>query len=95
MVAEIAMAEVAVAWGAQRPDRSDLATLKMEARQQKSWMNVKPAENGILRLSYALNPLTPCISPADRPALGDAAARAVAGPGSGLPRRRPGRRRRR
>jgi len=61
-VAEIAMAEVAPAWGVQRPDRTDLAALKIEARQQKSWMNVKPAENGVLRLSYALNPLTPCNS---------------------------------
>jgi eukaryotic-like serine/threonine-protein kinase len=59
-VAEIAMAEVAPVWGALRPDRSDLTALKIEARQQKSWMNVKPAENGVLRLSYALNPLAPC-----------------------------------
>ncbi len=62
-LAEIAMAEVAPAWGALRPDRADLGALKIEARQQKSWMNVKPAENGVLRLSYALNPLTQCNSP--------------------------------
>jgi hypothetical protein len=62
-LAEIASAEVPLAQGVLRPDRSDMNALKADARQQRPFLNTRPPETGTLRLNYALNPLAPCESP--------------------------------
>ena len=50
-------------WGALRPDRCDYAVLRMDARQQRSWVQQRGKDGGVLRLTYLLNPLLPCASP--------------------------------
>jgi len=50
-------------WAAMRADRCDFAVLRLEARQQRSWLQQRGKDNGVLRLTYLLNPLLPCASP--------------------------------
>jgi hypothetical protein len=50
-------------WAAIRADRCDFAELRVEARQQRSWLQQRGKDNGVLRLTYLLNPLLPCASP--------------------------------
>lgn len=50
-------------WAAMRPDRCDFAMLRVEARQQRSWLQQRGKDNGAQRLTYLLNPLLPCASP--------------------------------
>lgn len=60
---EVAASEAALAFGMLRPERSDIAGLRNEARQIRSVLGARPPEQGALRLNYALNPLAPCESP--------------------------------
>jgi hypothetical protein len=50
-------------WAALRADRCDYAVLRMDARQQRSWVQQHGKDGGVLRLTYLLNPLLPCASP--------------------------------
>ena len=50
-------------WAALRPDRCDCTALRMDARQQRSWVQQRGRDGGVLRLTYLLNPLLPCASP--------------------------------
>jgi hypothetical protein len=60
--------EAAAAWAVLRPERCDFAGLRLEARQNRSWLGTRGIAGGLPRLSYLLNPLLPCASPllADR-----------------------------
>jgi hypothetical protein len=55
--------EAVVNWGALRPERCDVATLRLEARQNRAWLGTRGAAGGLPRLTYLLNPLLPCASP--------------------------------
>ena len=46
-----------------RSDRCDFAVLRVEARQQHSWLQQRGQGGGVPRLAYLLNPLMPCASP--------------------------------
>jgi eukaryotic-like serine/threonine-protein kinase len=59
---EIITHEEASNWGALRPDRCDLAVLRVEARQHHGWLQQR-GEGGMPCLTYLLNPLMPCASP--------------------------------
>jgi hypothetical protein len=50
-------------WAAMRADRCDFAMLRVESRQQRSWLQQRGKDNGVQRLTYLLNPLLPCASP--------------------------------
>ncbi len=60
---EIILREEAGTWAAMRPDRCDFAVLRVEARQQHSWLQQRGRGSGVQRLVYLLNPLMPCASP--------------------------------
>jgi eukaryotic-like serine/threonine-protein kinase len=60
---EIITREQAGNWAAMRADRCDFAVLRVEARQQHSWLQQRGQGSGALRLVYLLNPLMPCASP--------------------------------
>jgi hypothetical protein len=50
-------------WAALRPDRCDFAVLRVDARHDRSWLQQRGQDGGVPRLTYLLNPLTPCASP--------------------------------
>lgn len=60
---EIVAREEAGNWAALRSDRYDFAVLRIDARQQRGWLQQRGEEGGIARLTYLLNPLMPCASP--------------------------------
>ncbi|MGP0002996.1 MAG: hypothetical protein ACLPKW_35400 [Acetobacteraceae bacterium] len=60
---EIVTREEASNWGALRPDRCDLAVLRVEARQHHGWLHRQGQGGGTPCLTYLLNPLMPCASP--------------------------------
>ena len=60
---EVIVGEEAGNWASSRPDRCDFAVLRVEARQQHSWLQQRGQGGGIPRLAYLLNPLMPCASP--------------------------------
>ena len=60
---EIITREEASNWGALRPDRCDLAVLRVEARQHHGWLHQRHEGGGTPCLTYLLNPLMPCASP--------------------------------
>jgi hypothetical protein len=60
---EIASTEVPVAFGMMRPERSDIAVLRADARLVRTLLGARLPEHGALRLNYALNPMVPCASP--------------------------------
>ena len=72
---EIVIREEAGNWAALRADRCDLAVLRVEARQQHSWLQQRAQGAGVPRLTYLLNPLMPCASPLAGRALGGAPCR--------------------
>ncbi len=47
-------------WAATREDRCDVVALRSEARAIQALMRVRPPAGGVVRLTYALNPLLPC-----------------------------------
>jgi hypothetical protein len=59
---EIVIREEAGNWAVQRPDRCDFTVVRVEARQQHSWLRQR-SPGGVPRLAYLLNPLMPCASP--------------------------------
>jgi hypothetical protein len=60
---QIVIGEEAGNWGTLRADRCDFAVLRVEARQQHSWLQQRGQGGGVSRLAYLLNPLLPCSSP--------------------------------
>lgn len=60
---EVAGSDVVEHWSTWRPGRSDQRSMQLLTRNNQKWLNGKPAEGGVLRLCYALNPLIPCDSP--------------------------------
>lgn len=60
---EIVIREEAGNWASLRADRCDHAVLRVEARQQHSWLQQRSQGDGVPRLVYLLNPLMPCASP--------------------------------
>jgi eukaryotic-like serine/threonine-protein kinase len=60
---EIVTREEVGNWATLRPDRCDPAVLRVEARQQHSWLQTRSRRGGVARLVYLLNPLMPCASP--------------------------------
>lgn len=60
---ELIMREEAGNWAVSRADRCDFAVLRVEARQQHSWLQQRGQGSGVPRLAYLLNPLMPCASP--------------------------------
>jgi len=62
-VEEIIALEVAANWAVVRPERCDFTVLRVEARQQHAWLQVREPARGVARLTYLLNPLLPCASP--------------------------------
>jgi hypothetical protein len=60
---EVIVREEAGNWAAMRADRCDFAVVRVEARQQHSWLQQTGQGGGVLRLVYLLNPLLPCASP--------------------------------
>jgi hypothetical protein len=60
---EVVLQEEAGNWASIRPDRCDFAVIRVEARQQRSWLQQRGQGSGVLRLTYLLNPLMPCASP--------------------------------
>jgi len=65
---DMVAAEAAANWGPLRPERCDLPTLRLEARQNRAWLATRGLAGGLPRLVYVLNPLLPCAGPllADR-----------------------------
>jgi eukaryotic-like serine/threonine-protein kinase len=59
---EVVMLELTGSWAAMRPERCDFAVLRVEARQQHAWLQLRVAGGGEARLCYLLNPLMPCAS---------------------------------
>ncbi len=62
-IEEIVRGEEAGEWAGLRADRCDYAMLRVEARQQHSWLGQRDRTGGAPRLAYLLNPLMPCASP--------------------------------
>jgi hypothetical protein len=60
---DVIVREEAGNWAATRGDRCDFAVLRVEARQQHSWLQQRGQGSGVPRLTYLLNPLMPCASP--------------------------------
>ncbi len=60
---EIVAREESSNWAMLRPDRCDCAMLRVEARQQHSWLQQHAQGGGVQCLTYLLNPLMPCASP--------------------------------
>ena len=60
---DVIVREEAGNWAATRSDRCDFAVVRVEARQQHSWLQQRGQGNGVPRLAYLLNPLMPCASP--------------------------------
>jgi hypothetical protein len=52
--------EGAASWGLLRDERCDAAHLRLEARQQRVWLQQRGAAGGVSRLAYMLNPMMPC-----------------------------------
>lgn len=59
---ELVVAEAVGAWAAARPQRSDVAILRMQARQHRSVLQLRGPGGGLERLAHVLNPLLPCAS---------------------------------
>jgi hypothetical protein len=59
---EVVALELAGNWAAMRPERCDFAELRVQARQQHAWLQLRGAGGGEARLCYLLNPLMPCSS---------------------------------
>ncbi len=62
-IEEVILREEAGTWASMRADRCDFAMLRVEARQQHSWLQQRTQGTGIQCLAYLLNPLMPCSSP--------------------------------
>ena len=62
-IEEIILREETGNWAALRADRCDVAVLRVEARQQHSWLQQRGQGAGVPRLTYLLNPMMPCASP--------------------------------
>lgn len=60
---ELVITEAAAAWAMLRPERCDVAMLRLETRQQRAWLGTRGPAGGLPRLAYVLNPLLPCGSP--------------------------------
>jgi hypothetical protein len=60
---EIIVREEAANWAALRADRCDVGMLRVDARQQHSWLQRRGQGGDVPRLAYLLNPLMPCASP--------------------------------
>jgi hypothetical protein len=45
-----------------RPERCDFSVVRVDARQQRNWLQLRGAGGGEARLCYLLNPLMPCSS---------------------------------
>ena len=60
---EIVAREEAGNWAMLRPDRCDVAMLRVEARQQHGWLQQSRRAAGCSVCTYLLNPLMPCASP--------------------------------
>ena len=62
-IEEIILREETGNWAALRADRCDVAVLRIEVRQQHSWLQQRGQGAGVPRLTYLLNPMMPCASP--------------------------------
>ncbi|HET8995859.1 MAG TPA: hypothetical protein VFN42_04265, partial [Acetobacteraceae bacterium] len=60
---ELVATEAISLWATARPDRCDFAMLRVEARQNRAWLQTGGLAGGLPRLLYGLNPLVPCLSP--------------------------------
>lgn len=49
-------------WAVLRPDRADFAVMRVDARQQRGWLQQRGQDGGVPRLTYLLNPWMPCAS---------------------------------
>ncbi len=59
---ELVAIEATSLWAMIRPDRCDFPMLRMEARQQRSWLQMPGPVGGLPRLLYGMNPMLPCLS---------------------------------
>jgi hypothetical protein len=57
-------AEAFSSWSAMREERCDPLALRIEARQNRSLLQLRGPTGGLNRVSYSLNPLLPCASKA-------------------------------
>ncbi len=60
---ELIALEIAGLWATLRADRCDAAVLRMEARQQRGWLQAHGVATAAGRLTYLMNALLPCGSP--------------------------------
>ena len=60
---ELVATEAVALWATTRPDRCDFPMLRVEARQNRAWLQTRGLAGGLPRLVYALNPMLPCLSP--------------------------------
>lgn len=60
---ELVATEAVALWATARPERCDFPMLRIEARQNRAWLQTRGLAGGLPRLVYALNPLLPCLSP--------------------------------
>lgn len=55
--------EIAAYWATERAERCDVTMFRIEARQQRAWLQEGRRDGASTRLGYLLNPLLPCQSP--------------------------------
>ena len=55
--------EIASLWAVERSERCDVTMFRVEARQQRAWLQEGRQAGATTRLCYLLNPLLPCQSP--------------------------------
>ena len=60
---EVVQGEIIATWAIMRPGRSDLNSMKQNARQHRAWARLTGWSGGRARLRYALNPTMACASP--------------------------------
>jgi hypothetical protein len=61
-VARLILSEAAILWAAQRAQRCDIVTLRLDMRQHRAKLRLAGWGGGLPRLRFALNPLLPCRS---------------------------------
>lgn len=60
---ELVAVEATTVWASAHVDRCDYPMLRVEARQNRAWLQTRGLAGGLSRLLYALNPRLPCLSP--------------------------------
>ena len=80
-IEEVIIREETSNWAALRADRCDLAVLRVEARQQHSWLQQRAQGAGVPRLDLSAEPDDALCQPAAGRAMGGAPSGTVAGAG--------------